>query len=178
MRRPGTPAAALAMMLVIGACTLAPAGNSEEAVAMQLTSEAFAEGGAIPSDHTCDGSDTSPPLKWSEVPDGTGAFALIVDDPDARGFVHWVLTDIPGDRRELGAGEGDHVGVPGANDFGRIGWAGPCPPSGRHRYVFTLYALEAPLGLSEGAGADQARSAIAERSLGEAQLTGVYTRGG
>ena len=178
MRPPGTPAAALAVMLVIGACTPTPAGSSEEAPGMRLSSEAFEEGSAIPSDHTCDGPDTSPPLAWSDVPDGTAAFALIVDDPDARGFVHWVLIDIPGDRRDLAAGEGDDVGVPGSNDFGRTGWAGPCPPSGEHRYVFTLYALDAPLELGEGASADQVRGALADHSRGEAQLTGVYIRGG
>src|SRR5688500_7335695 len=177
MRPPGTPAAALAMMLVIGACTPAPAGSSQEATGMRLSSEAFDEGAAIPSDHTCDGPDMSPPLAWSDVPDGTAAFALIVDDPDARGFVHWVLTDIPGDRREVAAGEGDGVGLPGSNDFGRTGWAGPCPPSGEHRYVFTLYALDAPLELGQGASADQVRGALADRSRAEAQLTGIYTRG-
>jgi Raf kinase inhibitor-like YbhB/YbcL family protein len=101
-----------------------------------------------------------------------------VEDPDARGFVHWVLTDIPGDRRDLAAGEGDDIGMPGQNDFGRTGWAGPCPPSGQHRYVFTLYALDAPLEFGEGASAEQVRAALADRSRGEAELTGVYTRGG
>ncbi len=164
-------------MLVIGACTPTPAGGSEEAHGMRLSSEAFEEGSAIPTDHTCDGPDISPPLAWSDVPDGTAAFALIVDDPDARGFIHWVLTDIPGDWRELATGEGDDVGVPGSNDFGRTGWAGPCPPSGEHRYVFTLHALDAPLELGEGASADQVRGALADHSRGEAQLTGVYIRG-
>jgi len=123
------------------------------------------------------GADTSPSLAWSDVPDGTAAFALIVDDPDARGFVHWVLIDIPGDRREIAAGEGDRVGMPGSNDFGRTGWAGPCQPSGEHRYVFTLHALDAPLELGQGASADQVRGALAEHSRAEARLTGVYTRG-
>ena len=143
---------------------------------MQLTSDAFAEAGAIPPEHTCDGADTSPPLAWSGVPDGTAEFALLVEDPDAGGFVHWVLSGIPGDRRELAAGEGDGVGLPGRNDFRRTGWGGPCPPSGEHRYVFTLIALDAPLDLGDGATARDVRAAADESGLGEAQLTGVYTR--
>ena len=145
---------------------------------MELRSEAFGEGEAIPSAHTCDGGDTSPPLNWEEAPEGTAAFALIVDDPDARGFVHWVLTDIPGDQTELPAGEGDSIGVPGRNDFGRIGWGGPCPPSGEHRYVFALVALSAPLGLAGTVDADAVRTAMAGTAVAEAKLTGVYRRGG
>jgi Raf kinase inhibitor-like YbhB/YbcL family protein len=172
------PAAALGVVLVIGACGMTPDGSSEEAIGMRLSSEAFEDGAAIPAEHTCDGADRSPPLAWSDVPEGTAAFTLIVTDPDARGFVHWVLTDVPGDRRELAAGEGDGAGVAGRNDFGRSGWGGPCPPSGQHRYVFTIYALDAPLELGTDATADEVLSALADRTLGQGQLTGVYTRGG
>lgn len=143
---------------------------------MQLTSDAFSDGAPIPSQHTCDGADTSPALAWSDIPDGTAAFALVVDDPDAGGFVHWALSDIPGDRRDLPSGEGDSIGNPGRNDFRRSGWGGPCPPSGEHRYVFTLYALDAPLELGEGADADELRTAMADHVLAEGALTGVYTR--
>lgn len=141
---------------------------------MQLTSSSFGEGEPIPSEHTCDGADTSPPLAWSDVADGTESFALIVDDPDARGFVHWVLTGIPGDARELPEGEGDAIGTPGPNDFRRSGWGGPCPPSGEHRYVFTLYALPGPI--SDAADADAVRSQAENAALGSATLTGVYSR--
>jgi Raf kinase inhibitor-like YbhB/YbcL family protein len=159
-------------------CTIGcSAGNLQEGSAMELTSAAFAEGATIPSAHTCDGADTSPPLAWSDVPDGTAAFAVLVEDPDAGGFVHWVLGDIPGDLRELPAGEGDAIGVPGRNDFRRTGWGGPCPPSGEHRYVFTLYALDTALDLAEGASADELRSAMRDHVLAEGRLTGVYSRG-
>jgi Raf kinase inhibitor-like YbhB/YbcL family protein len=143
---------------------------------MNLRSSAFEEGGSIPRQYTCDGGDTSPPLEWDDVPGGTGAFALIVYDPDARGWIHWVLVDIPGDVRELGEGAGDSVGTPGRNDFGRTGWGGPCPPSGEHRYAFTLYALAAPLGLGDAPSAVAVRAAVGGRSLAEARLTGVYAR--
>jgi hypothetical protein len=143
---------------------------------MQLVSGAFDEGGPIPVAHTCDGDNVSPPLAWSEVPDGAAAFVLVVDDPDAGGFVHWLLTDIPGDSRELPEGAGDAIGMPGHNDFGLTGWGGPCPPSGEHRYVFALYALSEPIQIEADASAQTVREAIAHRLIGEARLTGVYGR--
>jgi Raf kinase inhibitor-like YbhB/YbcL family protein len=145
---------------------------------MQLKSDAFGDGEAIPSDYTCDGADTSPPLSWGDAPEGTAAYALIVDDPDARGFIHWVLADIPGDQTGLPEGEGDSIGIPGRNDFGRTGWGGPCPPRGEHRYTFTLHALSAPLQLAGTVDADAVRSALEGKVLDEATLTGVYRRGG
>jgi Raf kinase inhibitor-like YbhB/YbcL family protein len=145
-----------------------------------LSSSAFAEGGTIPTRHTCDGDDASPPLEWSGAPDGTAAYALIVDDPDARGFVHWVVADIPGETTSIeeGASGSGGIGVEGRNQFGRTGWGGPCPPSGTHRYVFTLYALSGPLGLTGTQDADGVRSAMGDRLLGETRLSGSYTRGG
>ena len=143
---------------------------------MELTSEAFGEGGSIPVQHTCDGDNISPPLAWDDVPEGAAAFVLVVEDPDAGGFVHWLLTDIPGDSRELPEGAGDAIGMPGHNDFGLSGWGGPCPPSGEHRYVFTLYALSEPIQIEADASPQAVREAIAHRLIGEAQLTGVYAR--
>ncbi len=143
---------------------------------MRLTSPAFGDGDPIPAQYTCDGEDLSPPLTWDDVPDGTAAFVLLAEDPDAGDFVHWLLTDVPGDARELPEGEGDAIGMPGRNGFGRTGWGGPCPPSGEHRYVFTLYALSEPIQVDADADADQVRVAIRPRTLAEDTLTGVYTR--
>lgn len=169
-------------MLALASCVQQSGGETANESAledgMELRSEAFGDGEAIPSVHSCDGEDRSPPVAWENAPEGTAAFALIVDDPDARGFIHWVLADIPGDTSELAEGEGDSVGVPGRNDFGRIGWGGPCPPSGEHRYVFRLYALSAPLELTGTVDAAAVRAAFGDRVLAEAQLTGVYRRGG
>src|SRR5919106_707230 len=158
MMRRGTRAAVV-LVAVLTACSTA------EVTTMELTSSSFEDGGSIPSRYTCDGADISPPLAWSDVPDGTETFALIVDDPDARGFVHWVLTGIPGDRRDLPEGEGDSIGTPGPNNFGRTGWGGPCPPA-EHRYVFTLYALPGPL--TDATDAAAVRNAAEEAALGRA----------
>ena len=169
-----TAVAGAAALLAAACSSAAPATTQDQEVTtMQLTSSSFGEGEPIPSEHTCDGADTSPPLAWSDVPNGTHSFALVVDDPDARGFVHWVLTDIPGDVRELPEGEGDSIGTPGPNDFGRTGWGGPCPP-GEHHYAFTLYALpEATIGATD---ADAVRTSAGESALGRATLTGTYAR--
>jgi Raf kinase inhibitor-like YbhB/YbcL family protein len=156
----------LVAALALTAC--AEAETSE----MNLASGAFTDGDPIPAEHTCDGADTSPPLAWTDVPDGVAAFAVLVTDPDAGGFVHWVLADIPADVRELPAGEGDVIGVPGANGFGDTGWGGPCPPSGEHRSEFRLYALAKPIGLEEPT-ADDVRAAAA---LATGELLGVYAR--
>ena len=164
---------AVLLVAALTACSNVPA--DPEVLTMQLTSSSFDEAQPIPSEHTCDGADTSPPLAWTNVPEDAAAFALTVGDPDARDFVHWVLTDIPGDVRELPEGQGDAIGTPGPNDFGRVGWGGPCPPSGAHRYVFTLYALTEPIG--EVADADALRARAGEgRTLALATLTGVYSR--
>ena len=162
----------LAIALILGACAEDPATNDE----MTLTSGAFAEGAPIPSRHTCDGEDVSPALAWEGAPEGAAAFALIVDDPDAHGFVHWVVADIPADARS--ADEGTSPGTDGRNDMRRDGYGGPCPPSGTHRYVFTIYALGDALGLQPGFSAEELRSAMEGRVLASGRLTGTYQRGG
>jgi Raf kinase inhibitor-like YbhB/YbcL family protein len=143
---------------------------------MILRSDSFTDGGAIPSRNTCDGDDISPHLAWTDAPAEAGAFALIVRDPDAGGFVHWVLTDIPADVTELPEGRGDSIGIPGQNDFGRVGWGGPCPPSGEHRYEFTLHALTGPLVLDGSITTDDVDRATGANLLGIGRLIGVYTR--
>lgn len=144
---------------------------------LSLSSAAFSEGAAIPARFSCDGEDISPPLAWSGAPAETTAYALIVDDPDARGFVHWAVADIP--TSASGVPEGDAAGgVEGRNDFGRDGYGGPCPPSGTHRYAFTLVALASATGLAPGFSADDLRDAVADRTLASTTLTGTYVRGG
>ncbi len=146
-----------------------------------LTSTSFAAGGSIPRRFTCDGDDVSPDLAWDGAPDGAVMLALLVEDPDANGFVHWTVIDIDGSQSgalPLGVSASPDAPRQGTNDFGRIGWGGPCPPSGTHRYTFTLYALAAPLGLAGTPVGDAVRTALAgAQVLGTAVLEGRYRRG-
>ncbi len=150
---------------------------------MILTSSAFAQNGAMPRRHTCDGGDVSPPLAWSGLPAGTKSLALIVEDPDAPDpaapkttWVHWVLYDIPPDATGLaeGAKELPAGTLAGRNDWQRTGYGGPCPPIGRHRYFHKLYALDTLLQ-----GLDRPTKAVLEKAmqghiLGRAELVGTY----
>lgn len=153
-------------------------------MALTLFSTAFANGAAIPARHTCDSSDLSPPLRWENAPAGTKAFALVVDDPDAPGrtWDHWVLYDLPATASALPEGvrtddRPDAGGVQGVNDFKKVGWAGPCPPPGKpHRYVFRLYALDAPTGLAPRATKKDLLAATQGHVLADAELVGTYRR--
>ncbi|GIW71395.1 MAG: hypothetical protein KatS3mg102_0937 [Planctomycetota bacterium] len=178
-------AALLALAGSCGQTSRAQLDQEAPPVRFALHSAAFADGERIPQHHTCEGEDLSPPLRWSGVPSGTRSFALVCEDPDAPGglWVHWVLFDLPADSRELAAGL-PKTGVlasgarQGLNDFGRLGYDGPCPPRGHgpHRYVFRLFALEAPAGLRGGATRKELLAAIEGHVLGEARLTGTYER--
>jgi Raf kinase inhibitor-like YbhB/YbcL family protein len=155
-------------------------------MAFTLTSSVFQNEGEIPSRYTCEGTDPSPPLSWSGAPDGTKHFALIVDDPDAPDpkapkmvYVHWVVYDIPSGTSSLaeGASESPPSGArDGVNDFKRSGWGGPCPPIGRHRYFFKLYALDAPLGDLGSPRKDAVLAAMEGHVLGQATLMGTYQK--
>ena len=142
-----------------------------------ITSAAFADAGPIPREYTCRGQDVSPALAWRGVPPGTAALVLFVDDPDGRDWVHWSVLDLPGADGGLPRGVSPSVDPPrqGRNDFGRIGYGGPCPPSGNHHYRFTLYALAAPLGLPGHPGGAAIRAALGGATvLGKATLVGTY----
>jgi len=150
---------------------------------MEIRSSAFNEGAIIPSKYTCDNIDISPPLEWLQVPVGTKTFALICDDPDAPmgTWVHWVLFNLPENVLELpenvlklevlknGARQGK-------NDFGRIGYGGPCPPSGTHRYYFKIYALDKKLDSKPGITKKELLKTMEGHMLAEGQLMGRYKR--
>ena len=151
---------------------------------MNLLSTTFANGQPIPRDCTCDGENRSPHLAWSEIPVDTRSFALVCDDPDApRGtWVHWVLFNLPADAIELKPGVPRAPELPsgarhGLNDFGNIGYEGPCPPPGKpHRYFFRLYALDCALSLPPGVKRAELDQAVAGHVLAEAALMGTYGR--
>jgi Raf kinase inhibitor-like YbhB/YbcL family protein len=160
--------------------------TEEEGVPMsiQLTSSAFAEGKPIPAKYTCDGADVSPPLAWSNVPEGTKSLVLISDDPDAPvgTWVHWVIYNIPPDATDLAEGVPKsevltNGATQGMTDFKRIGYGGPCPPrGGPHRYFFKLYALDTGLELKPGATKQELLRAMEGHILAEGQLMGTYQR--
>lgn len=143
-----------------------------------VRSDAFDEGGRIPQKYTCDGADVSPPLSWSGAPDETQAYALLVTDPDAQNFVHWAVVDIPAVVTTLdeGSSGADAGGTEAVNSFGQVGWGGPCPPSGEHRYVYTVYALDSRIGLEERPDAATVRNALEDHVLAHGQLTASYAR--
>lgn len=180
------PSAALLLALVVacsaGPPTLARSVPSPSIPAARsgftLTSDDFVQGGIIPKLFTCDGENKSPELKWGPVPAGTRSFTLIMEDPDAPGgtFTHWVAFDIPPTVTELPEGA-QTIAKGGLNGTGKLGYTGPCPPSGTHRYVFTLYALDIPsLSLANGAARTEVTKALMPHVAAEAQLTARYSR--
>ncbi len=140
-----------------------------------VSSPAFEQGGRIPARYTCDSDDVSPELRISSIPEGTKTLALIVDDPDAPmgTWVHWLVWNIP--PAEVIA-ENTAPGTLGRNDFGKLEWGGPCPPSGEHRYFFRLYALDAELDLPEGSARQELERAMQGHILARAELMGRYSR--
>jgi Raf kinase inhibitor-like YbhB/YbcL family protein len=137
----------------------------------------------IPSKYTCDGEDISPPLQWDGAPDGTKSIALICDDPDAPmgTFVHWVLYNLPEETKELTENMPADKELPngtrqGMTDFRKVGYGGPCPPSGTHRYYFKIYALDTRLDLAAGATKSQLLKAMEKHVLAQGELVGKYKR--
>lgn len=140
---------------------------------MKLTSKDFLNNQQIPKKFTCQGDDISPGLTIAEIPEGVKSLALIMDDPDAPSgnFVHWVVYNMAVTERI----EEDAVpGTLGANDFGNRGYGGPCPPSGTHRYVFTLYGLDENLDLPEGISKQEVEEAMTDHILAHTELIGLY----
>ncbi len=155
-------------------------------MALRLTSPAFTDGGEIPAQHTCDGDGVSPPLVWTGSPADTKSFVLIVDDPDAPDpraprmvWVHWVVYNLPANTSDLDEGVRrlPHGAMVGINDFRNTAYGGPCPPVGRHRYFFKLYALDSELPDLGKPTKAQVEKSMAGHVLAEAQLMGTYQRG-
>ena len=150
-----------------------------------LTSPAFDSDASIPPQYTCDAEQASPPLSIAGVPEGTKSFVILVEDPDVPTqikpdgkYLHWVVFNIPPDKTEIASNES--VGTGGANDTGEIGYVGPCPPKefepSEHRYIFSLYALDAMLDLKAGASREDVESAMGGHIIGETQLIARYRR--
>ena len=150
---------------------------------LMVKSSAFKEGEMIPKKYTCDGEDISPPLSWEGVPDGTKSIAIICDDPDAPmgTWVHWVLFNLPPGTNTLSEAVPPEAVLEngarhGINDFRKLGYGGPCPPGGTHRYYFKIYALDIVLGLQSGASKADLLKAMEGHVLSEGQIMGRYKR--
>jgi len=160
---------------------------AEEIAAMQIISPEFSNQEMIPAKYTCDGKNVSPALAWSGIPAATKSLVLIADDPDAPDpaaprmtWVHWVLYDIPPTVHGLAEGAADHLppGIrEGMNDFRRTRYGGPCPPVGKHRYFFKLYALDKTLGALNHANKTSIEQAMQGHILTKAELVGLYQKG-
>lgn len=170
----------LCLMVV---CTFGDTARGEQEKEIEVNSPVFTWGEAIPVKYTCDGDNVSPPLSWKGVPKGASSLALICDDPDAPGgtWVHWVLYNLPPEERGLPEGVPskevlENRARQGRNDFRKIGYGGPCPPGGTHRYFFKVYALDAEAGLEPGATKAQLLEAMKGHVIGKGRLMGEYKR--
>ena len=159
--------------------------STEVTMSLALTSDAFANGQSIPAKYSCVGRNISPALAWNDPPAGTQSFALIVDDPDAPmgTWVHWVLFNIPAAARNLpedlpvtGKNMDPNAIYVGKNSSGNIGYDGPCPPSGTHRYYFKLYAVDTTLNLLPGASKEQVLKEMEGRILAQGELMGTFSK--
>jgi Raf kinase inhibitor-like YbhB/YbcL family protein len=157
-------------------------------MSLTLSSPAFTNGETIPRRFTCEGEDVSPDLKWADIPSGARSLVLIVDDPDApdpaapkRTWVHWVLYNIPPETKEfkaaISSAELPRGVKEGKNDWGRTGYGGPCPPIGRHRYFFKLYALDIVLPNLGNAAKPALETAMKGHVVAQAELVGTYQKG-
>lgn len=138
----------------------------------------FSNNRTIPVKYTCDGEDVSPGIEVSEIPSGTASLAIVVEDPDAPSgtWVHWLVWNIPVSEDFVRIEEDSVPGVLGINDFGKLEYGGPCPPSGIHRYFFKVYALDSELDLEEGSSKEDLESAIEGHLLGDVEVIGKYCR--
>ena len=144
---------------------------------MKITSPAFQHTQEIPSEYTCDGSNISPELNIEGVSENAKSLVLINDDPDAPGrtWDHWIIFNIPPHVTKIEKGK-EPEGVAGTNSWSRTGYGGPCPPSGTHRYIFKLYALDTYLDLEEGSTKGELEAAMAGHIIDSAELMGTYQR--
>lgn len=177
----------LAVLVLIFSCSRGEQYDVEETdgkkAEIKVASPAFKEGRMIPKKYTADGPNVSPPLEWESVPEGVQSFALICDDPDAPVgvWVHWVLYNLPAEIKSLPENVPskktlENGAAQGTNDFRKIGYGGPAPPSGTHRYYFKLYALDTKLNLEPGVTKDDLLKAMKGRILAHGRLMGKYKR--
>lgn len=179
MNRTGRLSAAIVAVLML---VCQPGCRGTPGSPLKVTSTAFADGERIPIVYTCDGQNFSPPLNWSEAPGGTRSLAVIMDDPDAGGWVHWIVFNLYARTKALSAGAAGGTASPGGGVRGQgsggLDYVGPCPPpqDGPHRYSFRVYALDNWINLPEGVTREQLLDAMEGHILAQGELTGTYSR--
>ncbi|MGE5464333.1 MAG: YbhB/YbcL family Raf kinase inhibitor-like protein [Syntrophothermus sp.] len=173
------------LVILLSSCSATSTATPEANMSLDLKSDAFVNGQSIPAKYSCIGKNISPDLTWSDPPAGTRSFALLVDDPDAPmgTWVHWVLFNIPSDRRSLpedlpvtGKNVDPNAIYFGKNSSGNTRYDGPCPPSGTHRYYFRLYALDTILDLLPGATKEEVLKAMKGHILAQGELMGTFSK--
>jgi Raf kinase inhibitor-like YbhB/YbcL family protein len=166
-------------VVLLGACTGGGGVESDAGATFEVTSDTVTEGEQVPVEHTCDGTDAPPELAWSDVPEGAAELLVIVDDPDAPGgtFTHWTVWGLDPEASPLTSPLPTGA-IEGTNDFGDVGYGGPCPPEGdeAHTYRFRVVALTQPLDLPEAASVEEVAAAAQERVLAEGRVTAAYGR--
>jgi Raf kinase inhibitor-like YbhB/YbcL family protein len=187
LRRAACAGLALFALGGVCACRRSSTGDLAEGqspASMTINSTSFGNGDPIPQKFSCDGTGLSPDIQLPAPPPGTKSFLLVMDDPDAGGFVHWLLYNIPPDTRDIPEGASSRGALPagaaeGGNSLQKTGYFGPCPPPPNpHHYVFRMYALDANLDLPAGEEKKQVASAAKGHILAEGTMTGLYTRAG
>lgn len=157
-----------------GGDLVGPAASPPRGVIV-LSSPAIGEASEVPPQFTCDGAGTAPPLEWVGVPEDAAELVVTVTDPDAGGFVHWVLAGLAPQLRSIGGDQLPEGAVQARNSAGTLGWTPPCPPSGQHRYVFTIVALAGPSGITDGEDGAAAAATLAG-AIARGSFTVTYQR--
>jgi Raf kinase inhibitor-like YbhB/YbcL family protein len=184
IQRRFVPELLMVLICLAGAVGFLARPSGGAAVSLELKSPDFTPGGNIPKQFTCEGANISPVLKWNDPPAAAQSFVMIADDPDAPvgTWVHWVIFDLPANLRSLPQSVPKNEQLAdgsrqGRNDFGEIGYGGPCPPPGKpHRYFFKLYALDAKLNLTAGAAKKDVERAMQGHILAEGEYIGRFSR--
>lgn len=171
--------AILLVIVLISGCTSQNNNQGNGNTNFQIKSNAFTDENDIPQNYTANGQNISPPLSWSGTPANTKSFTVICEDLDASSFTHWIIFNIPESVNQVteaipNQGTLSNGAKQGTNNFNRIGYSGPSPPSGTHRYMFKIYALDIMLNLDSGATKDQVKSVMQNHILGQAQIIGKY----
>ncbi|HET9983009.1 MAG TPA: YbhB/YbcL family Raf kinase inhibitor-like protein [Longimicrobiales bacterium] len=161
--------------LALAACAN---GREEGRPTMTFATPSFSDGAAMPATYTCDGENKNPGVSWANVPEGAKSLVVLVEDRDAGNFPHWVVFDLPPTVTGIAEGGPPEGGKVGVNGFDKPGYGGPCPPQGRHRYSFNVFALDTVLALPDGATRDQVRGAMKGHVLARGAFMGMYQKGG